>query len=64
MGDFQGVSEAAAKFKTDALILGPSLTLSFSKFSIAEWAAIFTIVYTVLKIAELVFGWLKKRRKK
>lgn len=61
MGDYQGVGEAMAKVKTDAVVIGTGLGFSFSNLSFAEWAAIFTILYTLLKIGETLYGWWKKR---
>jgi hypothetical protein len=63
VGDYQGVGETVAKLKTDAVVIGTGLGFSFSSLSIAEWAAIFTIFYTLLKIGETVYGWVKKKKK-
>jgi hypothetical protein len=63
LGDYQGVGETVAKLKTDAVVIGTGLGFSFSNLSIAEWAALFTILYTLLKIGETLYGWAKKKKK-
>jgi hypothetical protein len=59
MGDYHGVTETAAKFKTDAVVLGTGLGFSFSSLSIAEWAAVATIIYTVLLTIKLLWNWAR-----
>lgn len=63
MGDYQGIGETVAKVKTDAVVIGTGLGFSFSNLSIAEWAAFFTILYTLMKIGETAFGWWKRKKK-
>jgi hypothetical protein len=60
MGDYHGIPpETVTKLKTDAMVLAPSLTLTFSGLSIAEWAGIFTIVYTAAMLVKLLWFWIR-----
>lgn len=57
MGDYTGIVETATKIKVAAPTLGVGLWASFSKLSIAEYAAAATLVYTVLLIIKLLWNW-------
>lgn len=50
----QAVKAALPIGATGALIFGVSLQ---------DWMVIFTIVYTVLQIGALVWGWFNKKKK-
>jgi hypothetical protein len=59
VGDYRGVVETATGVKVAAPTLGIGLWTSFSGLSWAEWAAIATLIYTVLLTVKLIWNWFR-----
>lgn len=51
----------AAKAKTDAVVVGSTALGYFDKIPWTDVAAILACVYTALRIAELIHGWITRK---
>lgn len=65
MGDYHGIIPIPDKIKTgaDIVVIPPSLASLFTSIEWPTVAAILASLYTALRIGELLYSWLKKRKK-
>ena len=63
MGDYHGLIPAsdATKHKGDVVAIGSAVLAFFKLIPWPEFAAFLACVYTALRIAEVVWGWFRKK---
>jgi hypothetical protein len=59
MGDHRGIVETATTLKVATPTLGAGLWVSFSNLSWAEYAAIGTLIYTIILTFKLLYNWIR-----
>lgn len=63
MGDYHGIIPIPDKFKAgaDVVVVPPMVVAWFDWVTLPHLATLAGLIYTLLRIAELLYGWWKKR---